>query len=89
MAQPSTELKTFRDRTTVLTDRLNGINDVLNVIEGAGTTDPERLAFFSAWISQQQDYDITINDVTAAVVALRALRDWYTTNLPALAKMRI
>jgi hypothetical protein len=89
MAQPSTEIKTFRERTTRLTDQLNSIDDVLNIIEGAGTTDAERLAFFQSWIAEQQGYDIDIDDLTAAVVALRALRTWHTTNLPVLARMRI
>ncbi len=89
MAQPSTELNVFRQRATAFLNQLNDINDVLSVIEGAGATDPERLAFFQAWINAQQGYDITVADLTATVVKLRELRTWVDTNLPALAKMRI
>jgi len=89
MAQPSTELATFRQRATALLDRLNGLNDVLNVIEGAGATDQQRLAVFQTYIDSQPGYDITVAELTAAVVQLRELREWINDNLPALAKMRI
>jgi len=89
MAQPSTELNSFRNRATSLLDRMNDISGVLNIVEGAGTTDNERLAFFGAYIAAQTDYDITVAELTAAVVKLRELKTWFDTNLPALAKMRI
>lgn len=90
MAQPSTELITFRNRATAFLNQLNDINDVLNVIDGAGANDVERLAFFQTYIDAQGgNYDITIAQLTAAVLKLRELRIWIDTNLPALAKMRI
>lgn len=89
MAQPSTELNTFRMRMTSFLNQLNDLNDVLSVVEGVAATDPERLAFFQGWISQQQGYDITVADLTTAVTKLRALRTWIDTELPGLAKMRI
>jgi hypothetical protein len=89
MAQPSTELVTFRQRTTTLLDRLNGLNDVLNIIEGAGTTDAERLAFFQTYIDANPGYDITVAQLTSAVQQLRILRNWVDDNLPVLSRMRI
>ena len=90
MAQSGTELGTFRRRLTELLNQLNNINDVLNVVQGAGANDQERLAFFQAYIDDQAGtYDITIAQMQAAVTALRALDTWVDSNLPALAKMRI
>ena len=53
-----------------------------------GETDPQRLAFFAAWIDQQDTYDIDTDDLLSAVVVLRDLRTWIEDNLSTLAKMR-
>ena len=87
MAQPSTELNTFRQRAVQLLDDLNKIDDVLATIEGSGANDAERIAFFSSVLVPE--YDITGAELGAAVTKLRELRAWHESNLPVLAKMRI
>jgi hypothetical protein len=87
MAQPSTELNTFRQRATQLLDALNRIDDVLATVEGSGTTDAQRIAFFSSVLTPE--YDIDGTELGAAVIKIRELQTWVETNLPTLAKMRI
>jgi hypothetical protein len=87
MAQPSTELNRFRERTTRLLDDLNRINDALAPIEGAAETDAERLAFFADAITAAGD--VTSAEVGAAVTALRCMQTWLDDNIVTLYKMRI
>ena len=87
MAQPSTELNTFRQRCVLLLDALNKVDDVLATVEGSGADDGERIAFFSSVLVPE--YDITGGELGAAVTKLRELQAWHETNLPTLAKMRI
>lgn len=90
MAQPSTELNTYRDRVTSLLNVMyRDIQAAIDVVEGTGTTDAQRKAFFQAWIDAQGDYDITADEFIASVLALRALRDWLEANMVDLARMRI
>ena len=87
MAQPSTELNTFRERVVRLLDAMNKIDDVLATVEGSGTTDAERIAFFNSVLVPE--YDITGAELGSAVTKLRELQAWHEANLPTLAKMRI
>ena len=61
-----------------------GVNGLINAM---GSTDQERLAFFSAYFDTQQDYDIDITEFTAAVLALRAVEAVYNDNYEVLAKL--
>ena len=87
MAQPSSELNTFRQRCVQLLDAMNKIDDVLATVEGSGANDTERIAFFDSVLVAE--YDITATELGDAVTKLRELQTWHETNLPTLAKMRI
>jgi len=89
MAQPSTEIKTYRDRVTTFLDAANSLSSVLAPIEGAGENDAQRAAFFSAWIDEQEAYDITSVELFASATTLRDLETWFENELATLAKMRI
>ena len=87
MAQPSTELNTFRSRVTSLLNDMNKLSGALSVIEGSGIDDTERIAFFSSVLTAE--YDIDSTELGDAIIKLRDLETWLDTNLPILAKMRI
>lgn len=88
MAQPSTELIKFRERTTTYLDFLDNIRGVLAPIMGAGTDNSERGTFFDEFFTANPDYDITSAELFAAVQKLQDLETWIDTNLPVLAKVR-
>ena len=89
MAQPSTELVTFRQRVTRVLDEMDNVRGVLAPIEGAGVDDNERAAFFAEWFIANPDYDITSAELIAGAVKLRQFETWLDTALPTLAKLRI
>lgn len=92
MAQPSTITNEARQRTTALIEALYKNDNILALIEDTGPSDPARVLFFEEYLEDAEGNpttDITSDEFFAAVVALRSLRTWLTTNRPILAKLRI
>ena len=87
MAQASTITNEVRGRVTSIMRDSAKVAGVNGLIDAMGSTDPERLAFFSDYFDLNPDYDITIADFTAAVLALREVETVYNDNAEVLARL--
>ena len=87
MAQASTITNEVRGRATAILRDSAKVAGVNGLIDAMGATDVERLAFFSAYFDSVQDYDLTIADFTAAVLALREVEAAYEDNYEILARL--
>jgi len=87
MAQASTITNEVRGRVTSIMRDSAKVAGVNGLIDAMGSTDPERLAFFSDYFDLNPDYDITIGEFTAAVLALREVEAAYEDNAEVLARL--
>lgn len=79
MAQADVVMAEYRKRSTKLLDALNGVNDVLAVVEGIGADDTARVEFFTEFFAAFPDYDLNSTTFFAGVVKWRDLRTWLET----------
>jgi hypothetical protein len=90
MAQPSTELVNYRERVTSILNALyQEVQAAIDVVDGTGTNEGQRRAFFQEFFDTHPDYDIDLNELFASVTSMRTLRTWVEANMAELAKMRI
>ena len=79
MARADVVIDEYRKRSTELLDALNGVNDVLAVVEGLAADDAARQAFFTDFFTATPDYDLTSTSFFNSVTAWRGLRTWLAT----------
>ena len=88
MAYPSTEVDRFRSQVNRTVENMRDIDALLAIIEDHGEDDAARQAFFeNEFGDPSNNTDITFQEFAAGIQALRTLRDAWSTNKYAIAKL--
>lgn len=92
MAYASTTTQQVRTRITSLYNNMQEVDSILQLIEDPGVDDVARKTFFESYLLDEQGQpttDLSWTEFVAAILVLRELRTWLTTNRPKLFKMRV
>jgi hypothetical protein len=88
MAQASSVISTFRSQVEKTVEDLRSIDPLLAVVEDHGVDDAARQAFFAGEFGpDSNNQDITWTEFAQGIAALRAMREAWTANRYAIAKL--